>query len=129
MIVAGLLDSSIAGAVATLVLIASVVAVYLVTKSKRVEASVDVLGKLVDTLSTGNDELRALIKDKEQAHQMERAACQKEIATLQGKVEVLTTNIADGIASAVISAVALRTSQAQVAVLEDREQRTQGDST
>ena len=125
------MTDTIAGLLASIVLVASVAAVYLVTKSKRVEASIDVLGKLVDTLTTGNTELRALMVQREVEHQHERAAdlaacddalaserqarqaehlqCQKDIAALQGKVDVLTTNIAEVIATAVVAAVGVRT--------------------
>jgi len=123
--------TAITGLLAAIVLIASVAAVYLVTKSKRVEASVDVLGKLVDTLTKGNADLRATLEHRETQHQAERLAdkaecdvalagerdarkaehlqCQKDIASLQGKVDVLTTNIADVIATAVVAAVSVRT--------------------
>ena len=116
---------------ASIVLVASLAAVYLVTKSKRVEASIDVLGQLVDTLTTGNVELRATLEQRERQHQADRATdkaacddalaaerearrvehlkCQKDIAALEGKVDVLTTNIADVIATAVVAAVSIQT--------------------
>lgn len=124
------MTDAITGLLAAIVLIASLAAIYLVTKSKRVQDSIDVLGKLVDTLTTGNGELRAQMAHQEREHQAERAAdkaecdkaidaerearrvehlkCQQDIAALQGKVEVLTTNIADVIATAVVAAVSVR---------------------
>lgn len=125
------MTDTIVGLLAAIVLVASCAAIYLVTKSKRVEKSLEVLGQLVDTLTTGNTELRALMAAKEVEHQMQRAhdkaecdhvidaerearraehmVCQKDIAALQGKVDVLTTNVADVIATAVIAAVQIRT--------------------
>lgn len=147
--IGGALTSSLAAVVSLVVLVSSLFAVYLVTKSKRVEASITVLGQLVDSLTKGNADLRATLAHQEHQHQQDRKAdmavcdaalaqerserriehlaCQKEVSLLQGKVDVLTTNLAEVIASAVIGAVALRQSESRAAVLEDREARNQGE--
>lgn len=118
---------TITGLLAAIVLIASLVAVYLVTKSQRVEKSIETLGSLVDTLTKGNADLRAEASYREQQHQLERVAdknacdnalaaeraarqletlaCQREISMMQGKVDALTTNIAEVIATAVLRTI------------------------
>ena len=120
--------SAIAGAV---LLVATVIAVYLVTKSKRVETSLRIMGESVDVLSTANAELRSIIDQNEATYKWQRAEdrrkcdqalaeevearrkenidCNTKIATLQGKVDALTTNIADVISTAVLKTLEVST--------------------
>jgi hypothetical protein len=125
--------ATLSAALAFVVLIASVIAVVLVTRSKRVETALKVIGESVDTISTANRELRDMIEqravqyaanrlaDKQacdealaaerEARQADNLACAKDIATLQGKVDVLTGDMGDMIATAVLRTIAQTSGQ------------------
>lgn len=114
--------------VALILLVGSIIAVVVVTRSKRVETALGVMGDSVDTISTANRELREMIEQRaiqyaanrlvdqkacDEALAIERAArqaegllCATQIATLLGKVEVLTGDVGDMIANAVLRTIA-----------------------
>ena len=118
----------LSAALAFVVLIASVIAVVVVTRSKRVETALKVMGDSVDTISTANRELREMADLRAAQYEANRVADQKacdealaaernariadnlecatQIAKLQGKVDVLTGDVGDMIATAVLRTIA-----------------------